>query len=94
MSSGEKIIIKGSQPAVLESKMISQRRSSRSLSKLSNNSFDLIEGSSMERRGGVLIVLKETGCCGARSIRVCEGASVRNPQKNFTDLFGSSNLAF
>ena len=65
---------KGSQPAVLEGKMIPQRRSSRSLSKLSNNSVDLTEGSSRERRGGVLIVLKDTGC-GARSFRICEGAS-------------------
>jgi hypothetical protein len=67
-------IIKRSQPAVLEGKMISQRRSSRSLSKLSNNSVDLTEDSSIERRGGVLIVLKETGC-GAKSIRICEGLS-------------------
>lgn len=68
-----------------------QRRSSRNLSKLSNKNVDLMEGSSIERRGGVLIVLKETGC-GARSVRICEGPSA-NSQKS-TDLFESLNLAF
>ena len=65
--------------------MIFQRRSSRSLSKLSNNSVDLTEGSSIERRGGVLIVLKETGCR-ARSIRIYEGLSYE-PKKIYGPIW-------
>jgi hypothetical protein len=64
----KQIYKKGGQPAIfLKNKIISQRKSSKSLSKLSNNSADLLEGSSIDRRGGVFIaLLKETGC-GAKS---------------------------
>lgn len=74
----------------------SRRKSSKSLSKLSNNNVDLIEGSSIDRRGGVFIVLlKETGC-GARSNQSesLKSPSVRTPQEKFTDLFEFLNLVF